>query len=89
MNHLEANIMRPSQPLFTSFLDPEQVTSKIAKTITLDLNDSRLLTDLVQPNTISRNVVGRSDIWRAGRGAFTKGLSRRYNISNDEAYALL
>ena len=89
IDHLESNIMRASQFLFPSFQDPEQATLKIAKTITLDLNDSKLLIDHVQPNAISRNVFGRSDLKRAGRGAFTKGLSQRYNISNDEAYDLL
>ena len=89
LDQLEANIMHAPQFLFPSFQDPEQATSKIAKTITLDLNDSKLLTDHVQPNAVSRNVFGRSDLKRAGRGAFTKGLSQRYNISNDEAYDLL
>ena len=89
LDHLEANIIRAPQFLFPSFQDPDQATSKIAKTVTLDLNDSRLLIDHVQPNAISRNVFGRADIKRAGRGAFTKGLSQRYNISNDEAYDLL
>lgn len=89
LDHLEANIMHTHQFSFPSFQDPEQATSKIAKTITLDLNDSRLLIDHLQPNAISRNVFGRSDLKRAGRGAFTKGLSQRYNISNDDAYDLL
>ena len=89
IDHLEAKILRTPQFLFPSLQDPEQATSKIAKTIALDLNDSRLLIDHVQPNVISRNVFGRSDLKRAGRGAFTKGLSQRYNISNDEAYDLL
>ena len=81
--------MRASQALFPSFQDPEQVTSKIAKTVTLDLNDPRLLLDHVHPNVLSRNVAGRSNFRKAGRGALTKGLSQRYNISNDEAYDLL
>ena len=81
--------MYASQSLFSSFEDPEYATSKIAKTVILDLNDSRLLIDHVQPNVISRNVFGRSDLRRVGRGAFTKGLGQRYNISNDEAYDLL
>lgn len=89
IDHLGSNTMRASQFLFPSFQDPEQATSKIAKTVTIDLNDSKLLIDHVQPNAISRNVFGRSDLKRAGRGAFTKGLSQRYNISNDEAYDLL
>ena len=81
--------MRAPYMLFPSFQDPEQATLKIAKSVTLDLNDSRLLIDHVQPNPISRNVFGRSDLKKAGRGAFSKGLSQRYNISNDEAYDLL
>ena len=89
LDHVEANIVRAPQFLFPSFQDPEKTTSKIAKTITLDLNDSRLLIDQVQPNAISRNVFGRSGLKKAGRGAFTKGLNQRYNISNDEAYDLL
>lgn len=89
LDHLEANIIRASQPFFPSFQDPEQATSKIANAITLDLNDSRLLIDHIQPNDISKSVFGRSDLRRAGRGALTRGLSQRYNISNDEAYDLL
>ena len=69
--------------------DPEAATSKIAKTLTLDLNDSRLLLDHFQPSAPFRRVFRRSDLKKAGRGAFTKGLSQRYNISNDEAYDLL
>ncbi len=72
-----------------SLHDPEHGTSKIARTITLDLNDPQLLIDNVQSSGPLRNVFGRADLKRAGRGAFTKGLSQRYNISNDEAYDLL
>ena len=72
-----------------SLHDPELTTSKIAKTITLDLNDPQLLFDHIHSGTPSRGILGRSDIKRPGRGAFTKGLSQRYNISNDEAYDLL
>lgn len=89
LDGLETNMIRSSQPFFPSFQDPEQTTSKIANAITLDLNDSRLLIDHIQPNDISQSVMGRSDLRRAGCGALTKGLSQRYNISNDEAYDLL
>ena len=89
LDHLEASIMRAPHFLLPSFQDPEQATSNLAKTITLDLNDSRLLIDHVQRNASSKTVHGRSDFKRAGRGAFTKGLSERYNISNDDAYDLL
>ena len=89
MDRSEASIIDVPQYLFTSFQDPEQATSKLAKTITLDLNDPKLLIDNVQPNAMPRNVFGRSNLKEAGRGAFTKSLSQRYNISNDEAYDLL
>lgn len=72
-----------------SLQDPELATSKIAETIALDLNDPRLLIDHVQASATSRNIFGRSHLRKAGRGAFTKNLSHRYNISNDEAYDLL
>ena len=75
--------------MFPSFQDPEQATLKIAKAIALDLNDSSLLVDHTQSNAMSGNGCGRSDLTGARRGAFTKGLNQRYNISNDEAYDLL
>ena len=89
MDRLEAKIIQVPQFLITSFQDPEQATSKIANAITLDLNDPRLLIDHLQPNDIYKSVFGRANLRNAGRGAFTKGLSQRYNISNDEAYDLL
>ena len=80
-----------SEPQFSSLSlrDPEYATSRIAETVTLDLNDSRLLIDHFQSSALSRSVSERSDPKKAGRGAFTRGLSQRYNISNDEAYDLL
>lgn len=77
------------QFVFPSLHDPEDATSKIARTITLDLNDPQLLIDYFQPNAPSHRVFGCSDLKKAGHGAFTKSLSQRYNISNDEAYDLL
>lgn len=74
---------------FPSLQDPEFVTSKLARAVTLDLNDARLIIDHSDPSAPSRNVPGRSTIRRSGRGAFAKGLSQRYNISNDDAYDLL
>lgn len=84
----EVDLMQAPQFSFPSFQDPEYTTSKIAKTITLDLNDSQLLMDHVQ-TSVSRNAFGRSDLKKAGRGALAKSLSQRYNISNDEAYEQL
>ena len=88
LDHPEVDLMRTPQFLLPSLQDPEYATSKIAKTVTLDLNDPRLLTDHVQSN-LPKNALGRSDLKKAGRGALAKSLSQRYNISNDEAYDML
>lgn len=73
-----------------SLHDPEQTTSKIAKAVILDLNDPQLLIDDVKPDSGARNhPSSRIDPRKAGRGAFSKGLNQRYNVSNDEAYDLL
>ena len=72
-----------------SLNDPENDTSRIAQTIILDLNDPLLLIDHTQMHAPSHTSSGRSSMKNLGRGAFTKGLSQRYNISNDEAYDLL
>ena len=75
---------------FPSLHDPEQTTSKIAKAVTLDLNDPQLLIDDVKPEAGVRiHQSSRIDPRKAGRGAFSKGLNQRYNVSNDEAYDLL
>lgn len=75
---------------FPSLHDPQQTTSKIAKMVILDLNDPQLLIDDVKPESAIRShQSSRIDPRKAGRGAFSRGLSQRYNISNDEAYDLL
>ena len=83
-----SDLLRAPKFSFPSFHDPEYATSKISKTITLDLNDSQLLLDHDHSNN-SKNTLGRLDLKKAGRGMFTKNLSQRYNVSNDEAYDLL
>lgn len=88
LDGLEAYLIQAPHFSFPSLQDPENATSRIAKTITLDLNDSQLLIDHVHAS-VSKNALGRSDLKRAGRGALSKGLSQRYNISNDEAYEQL
>ena len=54
----------------------------------MDLNDSQLLLDHDHSNN-AKNMLGRLDLKKAGRGLFAKNLSQRYNVSNDEAYDLL
>ncbi len=74
---------------FLSMQNPEQTTASISKKITLDLNDPHLLIDSTQGNDGSRVEVGQSGRKAYGRGAFSKSLNQRYNVSNDEAYDLL
>ncbi|TKX25515.1 hypothetical protein C1H76_2165 [Elsinoe australis] len=74
-------------PIFPSLDDPEQTTQKLAKRVALDLNDAELLID----ETIPRSQTKRRTL-AALRGESkdaARDLTRRYNISNDEAYELL
>ncbi len=70
--------------------DPEETTAKLARKVTLDLNDPELLIDIVQPSaeptTVRKTQV---DSRRDANGNISKTLKRKYNISNDEAYDLL
>lgn len=79
-----------SQYEFPSFHDPERATAQISKAVTLDLNDPHLLIDERPPEFATHKVRGlgasqRQDV----EGSFSKRLSQRFNISNDEAYDLL
>ena len=90
LNHFDTSILKVPQFTIPSLHDPEYITSKLAKSIVLDLNDPQLLVDedrsaMERP----RNHLKRADLTKGGRAAFSKGLSQRYNISNDEAYDLL
>lgn len=75
---------------YPSLEDPERATAHIAKKIELDMNDAGLLLDenvpTAQPKKL-RRVAG--DMRREAKSAVARDLSRRYNISNDEAYELL
>ncbi|PNS18603.1 hypothetical protein CAC42_5142 [Sphaceloma murrayae] len=74
-------------PLLPSLDDPEQTTEKLAKRVALDINDADLLID----ETIPRSQAKRRTL-AALRGESkdaARDLTRRYNISNDEAYELL
>ena len=72
--------------MFPSLHDPERATAKLSRTVTLDLNDAKLLIDSDRPEPPTKNNFRKPD---QDRGAFTKVLSQRYNISNDDAYDLL
>ena len=70
-----------------SLHDPEYVTRQIARTVVLDLNDPLLLVDENAVDNTRQDK--KADLTNGERGAFSKRLSQRYNISNDEAYDLL
>ena len=72
-----------------SLHDPEGTTAKIAKKITLDLNDSHLLIDHLQSGTSTKQGTGLRDTKVTGRGGLSHSFGQRYNVSNDEAYDLL
>ena len=68
--------------------DPEYATERLSKRVALDLNDPHLLIDEAAPKVqTKRRTFGAMRV--EARNAMAKDLSRRYNISNDEAYDLL
>ncbi|KAL8825130.1 MAG: hypothetical protein Q9191_004598 [Dirinaria sp. TL-2023a] len=83
-----SEVLRTSQLSFPPLHNPEHTTAKIAKAVTLDLNDAHILVNLDQPIKGPKNV-NLNTLKGDTRRAFLKGLNRRYNISNDEAYDLL
>lgn len=72
------------------FDDPEQATARIAKKVTIDMNDPHLLLDELGPESMAQKPKALRAINREEMDAnVTKRLTRRYNISNDEAYDML
>lgn len=69
--------------------DPEQVNSRVAQKVTLDLNDPHMLFDGKAPDTAAKlrasGARGREDM----DANVTRRLTSRYNISNDQAYEML
>ena len=70
-----------------SFDDPEHLTEKIAKKVVLDLNDSLLLTEEIDPATI-RAKAQLTDPTK-GMQNVKELLRERFNYSNDADYDLL
>ena len=80
--------MRAPQFLCPPLHDPEYSTSRIAKSVTLDLNDPHLLIDSEGYQAPHRRANASSTGSRP-REAFSTNLNLKYNISNDDAYDLL
>ncbi|KAL1847935.1 hypothetical protein Plec18167_004899 [Paecilomyces lecythidis] len=70
--------------------DPEQITAKISKKITIDMNDPHLLLDERGPESGTQKPKALGALNRDEMDVnVTKRLTQRYNISNDEAYDML
>ncbi|KAL8777193.1 MAG: hypothetical protein Q9213_007965 [Squamulea squamosa] len=81
--HEYEELLRNHQFSLPGLHDPEYVTSRIAQSVTLNLNDPNILVES------TRTVHGvRASAKRSSVKTKTP-LSQKYNISNDEAYDLL
>nr|POF12867.1 putative transcription initiation factor tfiid 111 kda [Quercus suber] len=85
-NVLDLDLSLSIQDPRLSFEDPERAISRLAKSVSLNLNDANLLIDEHAPQTKElRRASGDSQRERT----MNKDLAKRYNISNDAAYDLL
>jgi transcription initiation factor TFIID subunit 1 len=75
--------------LLSSLHDPIHDTFRVAEAVTLDMNDSLLLTQDESHDTNYRHQRAILSLKPSARGSHAKGLNQRYNVSNDEAYDLL
>lgn len=83
---LDQDLSYASSRSYPSFEDPEREVAKLARHVTLDLNDTHLMIDEHPPATRRAHRMTGD----AKHDANTvKDLTRRYNISNDSAYDLL
>lgn len=83
---------RPLQVLHdlnATYEDPEQMTARLAKKVRLDMNDPLMLIDTLQASPSRDRKQKLGGLARGPAGDFTKSISHRYNISNDEAYDML
>ena len=70
--------------------DPEQATAKIAKRVTIDLNDPKILVDELRGDTVANKPKHAAPRTRDEVDLnLTRRLTQRYNISNDQAYDML
>ncbi|OQD82902.1 hypothetical protein PENANT_c019G04002 [Penicillium antarcticum] len=69
--------------------DPEQATLKIAKRVTIDLNDPNILVDESRADAIANKPKHAPRSRDEVDLNLTRRLTSRYNISNDQAYDML
>ncbi|KAJ5584334.1 transcription initiation factor TFIID [Penicillium hispanicum] len=70
--------------------DPEKAASQVAKKVTIDMNDPNILVEELRPDAAihkpKHNIPRTRDEVDMN---FTRRLTQRYNISNDQAYDML
>jgi transcription initiation factor TFIID subunit 1 len=87
---INANAYAPILYSLPSLDDPERATAKVARSVLLDLNDPRLLVDIhPSTKTLKRTRQYGGILKRRLSGSRARDLSKRYNISNDNAYEQL
>ncbi|KAK4870868.1 hypothetical protein LT330_000105 [Penicillium expansum] len=70
--------------------DPEQATMKVAKRVTIDLNDPNILVDELRADAVANKPKHAAPRTRDEVDLnLTRRLTQRYNISNDQAYDML
>ncbi|KAJ5164131.1 uncharacterized protein N7500_005961 [Penicillium coprophilum] len=70
--------------------DPEQATMKVAKRVTIDLNDPNILVDELRVDAVANKPKHAAPRTRDEVDLnLTRRLTQRYNISNDQAYDML
>lgn len=89
VTHLETDIFSTQSFPAPSFDDFEEQVSRLAKRVTLDLNDPQLLVDVHETHPATKRLRLGGNFKRGGNGSLSKSLSQRFNISNDEAYDAL
>ncbi|RMZ83294.1 hypothetical protein DV738_g1346, partial [Chaetothyriales sp. CBS 135597] len=70
-----------------SFSNPERITSKLARKVILDLNDSELLLEEIDPESIRAKL--RAGNQATGSSTMKSKLSAKFRQSNDAEYDLL
>lgn len=70
--------------------DIEHATSRLARKVTVDMNDPHLLLEQLAPDSRPQNARGLGAFGNEELDASaTRRLNKRYNISNDQAYDML
>ena len=87
--HSKTDLLVTPKILLPSLQDPIHDTFRVAQTVTLDLNDSLLLTQTESLDSNYWNQGTTTGPNPSSRSYHPKGVHQRYNVSNDEAYDLL